>query len=508
MDLKLYLSILWANKWIIFTTLVITMIVVIVGTILITPIFSSSTTLRVATASTSSISYTDYVYSDRLMNTYTKIATSRPVLDEMVVTLNLQTIPDVKVSTISSTELIQIIVKSPDPLVAQNAANTLAEILIVKSQELYSGGEKSTTEILGEQLAMAEVELNQAREDYDTLVSDSPEDTEGIAKASLVIDLKEKTYENLLEQYDAARVREAIRANTITIIEPATLPLSPSQPNVVLNIGLGFIVGLIGGIGMVFLFENLNPRLYTMDQIETVTELDIIGKIPSIKAKGLSGIRKSTLKLNSTAFKESFQKLQTKIYQQNSNNQSIKSLLVTSAVPGEGKSTIVSNLALAMGKAGQKVILVDCDMRIPTQHKIFGLPNKLGLSSILNQQAMLIDVLQKSHNPNTWVITSGPIVPNQIELLGSPQMKSLVELLMQKFNYVLLDTPALLPVGDAIVLSTLVDTIALVTRQTYTKEDVIREACKVLADLNTKIIGVIVNEAKQNGSNYYYKGKY
>ena len=232
------------------------------------------------------------------------------------------------------------------------------------------------------------------------------------------------------------------------------------------------------------------------------------GKIPSIKAKGLSGIRKSTLKLNSTAFKESFQKLQTKIYQQNSNNQSIKSLLVTSAVPGEGKSTIVSNLALAMGKAGQKVILVDCDMRIPTQHKIFGLPNKLGLSSILNQQAMLIDVLQKSHNPNTWVITSGPIVPNQIELLGSPQMKSLIELLMQKFNYVLLDAPALLPVGDAIVLSTLVDTIALVTRQTYTKEDVIREACKVLADLNTKIIGVIVNEAKQNGSNYYYKGKY
>ena len=148
MDLKYYLSILWANKWIIITTFVITLIVVIVGTMLITPIYSSSTTLRVATASTSSVSYTDYQYSDRLMNTYTKIATSRPVLDELVSKLNLQTKPDVKVSTIPSTELIKIIVNSPDPQVAQNAANTLAEILTVKSQELYTGGEKSTAEIL------------------------------------------------------------------------------------------------------------------------------------------------------------------------------------------------------------------------------------------------------------------------------------------------------------------------------------------------------------------------
>jgi non-specific protein-tyrosine kinase len=508
MDLKYYLSILWANKWIIITTLVVTLVVVIVGTMLITPIYSASTTLRVAAASTSSISYTDYVYADRLMNTYTKIATSRPVLDELVAKLNLQTTPDVKVSTIPSTELIKILVNSPDPAVAQNAANTLAEILSVQSQELYSGGEKSTAEILSEQLQIAEADLNQARADYDALVTASPNDAESIAKASLVTDFKQKTYETLLEQYEAARVREAIRANTITIIEPAVLPLSPSQPNLLINIALGVIVGLVGGLGLVFLFENLNPRLYTLDQIETVTELDVIGKIPSVRPKGLSGFRKNTLKTNSSVFKESFHKLQTKIYQQNTTDQTIKSLMITSAVPGEGKSTIIANLALAMGKTGQKVIVVDCDMRIPTQHKIFNLPNKLGLSSLLHQQSMLIDVLQKSHNPNTWVITSGPIPSNPIELLGSPQMKSLIELLVQKFAYVLLDTPALLPVGDAIVLSTLVDAMVLVTRQTYIKEDVLREACKLLTDTDRKIIGVIVNEAKQNGTHYYYSGKY
>ena len=151
-----------------------------------------------------------------------------------------------------------------------------------------------------------------------------------------------------------------------------------------MNIALGFIVGLAGGIGLVFLFENLNPRLHTLDQIETVTELDIIEKIPSIKHKGIKRLFKHEVNTNNHAFNGSFQRLQTKISQQNTNSHPIKSIVFTSAVPGEGKSTIVSNLALAIGRAGQRVIIVDCDMRIPTQHKIFGLPNKLGLSTCTN----------------------------------------------------------------------------------------------------------------------------
>jgi capsular exopolysaccharide synthesis family protein len=507
MDLKNYISILWGNKWIIITTLVITLIVVIVGTMMITPIYSASATLRVATSSTSSGSYTDYVTADRLMNTYTKIATSSPVLAELASKLNLQIRPDVKVTTISSTELIQILVKSPNPQVAQMAANTLADILIAQSQQLYSGGEKSTTEILSEQLNIAETELNKARTDYETLAAKSPGDTEGIAAASLVADLKQKTYETLLDQYETARVREAMRANIITIIEPAVLPLKPSQPNKIMNIALGFIVGLAGGIGLVFLFENLNPKLRTMDQIETVTEMDIIEKIPSIKQKGLQGLFNRSINYNDHAFTGSFQRLQTRISQQNTNEHPIKSIVFTSAVPGEGKSTIVSNLALAIGRAGQRVIIVDCDMRIPTQHKIFGLPNKIGLSTLLTHQSKFVDVIQKNRNPNTWILTSGPTVSNAMELLGLPQMKSVIDLLVQKFDYVLLDTPALLPVGDVLALNILVDGIILVTRQAFCKEDDLREAYKQLADYNGKFIGVVVNDVNRTRSYYYNKNK-
>ena len=120
-----------------------------------------------------------------------------------------------------------------------------------------------------------------------------------------------------------------------------------------------------------------------------------------------------------------------------------------------------------MGKAGQNVVIVDCDMRIPTQHKIFGLPNKLGLSTLLTQQTRLIDVMHKNRNTNTWILTSGPVVTNAMELLGSPQMKSVLELLVPKFDYILIDTPALLPVGDVLALAPLVDGIILVTRQGF-----------------------------------------
>lgn len=508
MDLKFYFLILWGNKWIILTTLLITLLGVIIGTGLMTPIYSASATLRVATASANTITYTDYQYADRLMNTYTSIATSRPVLDELVSKLNLQTLPDVKVSAISSTELFKIVAKNADPIVAQNTANTLAEILVTQSQQLYSGGEKSTTEILNEQLSTAEGELNQARSDYEALVAKSPTATDEIAKANLVIDLKQKTYETLLDEYEASRLRDAIRANTISIIDPAIEPTKPSQPNTVLNIALGMIVGLAGGIGLAFLNENLNPRLYTLGQIETISELDILEKIPYIKSKRFDILMKSTPRLDGPAFKASFQKLQTKISQKNTGNPKIKSILFSSAVPSEGKSTIVANLALAMGQVGQNVIVIDCDLHLPVQHKIFNLPNKLGLSTLLTQQTRLIDALQKTRYLNTWVLSSGPNIPNAIELLGSPQMKSLIELLVQKFDYVLLDTPALLPVGDAIALSNYSDAIILVTRQFYCKEDDFKETVKQLGDVDKRIMGLIVNYAKQTGSNYYNKYKY
>ena len=507
MDLKIYLSIFWGNKWIILTSLLVTLLATIVGTMLITPVYSASTTLRVATTSSGSISYYDYVSIDRLMNTYTKIATSGPILEELDHRVNPIDDLDVRVSMISSTELIQITVKNTNPYVARDAANALAEILIEQSQELYSGGEKSTTEILLEQLTFAEEELRQAHLAYETLVTDSPGDAESIEKASMLVDLKTGTYETLLNQYEQARLREVLRSNTITIVEPALLPQEPAQPKLGLNILVGAVVGLVGGLGLVFLFEYLNPRLYTIDQVEEVTELSVIGKIPAMSRRGITTLLSLRNKHRRAAFKEAFQKLYSRLSQLRTNGDSIKSLLVTSASPGEGKSTVATHLALTMAQAGQKVILIDGDLRRPTLHKLHGLSNEIGLSSFLNKQATKTQITQNTRYENLALIPSGPVAANPMELLGSSQMITLIASLSSKYDLVLLDSPAFLPVGDALLLAPLVDAMVLIVRQNISKEDTVREACKQLTDTNKKLIGVVVNDTKQDGSYYAYLRK-
>jgi polysaccharide biosynthesis transport protein len=507
MDIKGYLAILWGNKWVILLTLFVTVAVATAITLLITPTYTASTTLRIATSSSGVASSADYMYADRLMNTYTKLATSRPVLEEVAQKLDLKTLPEFSVVTIPNTELIKISAESSDPMVAKNSTNTLAEIIIAQGKQLYSGGGKSTQEILGEQLKQAEDELNQARRDLETFISQSPDEVVRIAAMNEAIKLKEATYSTLLEQYDQARLREMIRADIISVVDPAVLPLTPSKPNKPLNIGLGMLVGLAGGVGLAFLFENMNARLYTSKQIENTAELNSIGKIPKMTRKSLDKLWNRDDKNFRDPINEAFRRLRVQIFPQNPDNFSgkeLKTLLITSAEPGEGKSTIAAHLAIAFAQSGKKVIVIDCDLHMPRQHKINGLPNKVGLSSVLVHQINLEAAVQGTNYPGMYVLTSGPLLPNPANLLGSPQMKSLLMTLSLQYDLVLLDTPAYLVVADTAILASIVDGVVLVARRNFIREEAVREVTKQLADIKVHMIGLVVNDAEPNGSYYYY----
>lgn len=507
MDLKAYLYILWGNKWIIFTTVLVTVIGVTVFTLLTTPIYSAAATLRVAAASLGSVSYTDYMYADRLMNTYTRIGTSKPVLDELKETLGIQTLPEIKISTIPSTELIQVTVKSSSPEIAQTAANALAEILVAQSKNLYSGGGKSSHEILNEQLVQVESELATLREDLDALMDDPDADTEAVTRTNDAIKLKENTYSTLLDQYEQARLRDIFRENIVTVVEPAGFPVSPSSPRKLLNISLGLLIGFVGGVGLVFLLENFNSRLYTTDQVEFISDLKPIGKIRYFKKSNLLSATNGNSKINYTIFRESFRRLQVSIASQNfdeSQEGALKTLLFTSALPGEGKSIIVKNLGVAYAQSGLTTLIVDCDMRIPTQHKMFGVTNRLGLSTVLNQQIKHTDVIRKTGLSGLYLLTSGPVPTNPTKLLGSSHMKDLVEQLQKKFDIVIFDAPALLSVADTLTIARLVDGVALVTRLAYSKVESVEEACRQLNEIQAHMIGVVINNAEENGTYYYH----
>lgn len=510
MDLQHYLAILLGKKWVVLTTLVVTVAVTTLVTLLITPTYTASTTLRVATASSVMAGYSDYLYADRLMNTYTKIATSGPVLKELTESLNLKTKPQVKVEPIPNTELIKISVESSDPLIAQKCADKVAEIMIRQGKELYTGSGKSVQEILAEQVKQAEEEFNQARQEYEDFVKEFPKDSARISAMNESIQIKEKTYATLLDQYDQARLREAIRANIISVVEPALLPLKPSKPNKTMNILLGFAVGSAGGLGLAFLLESFSARLYSTRQIEKVSGLNLIGKIPLIRQKSwMNLVKRGKESSNNANFKEAFRQLQVKLSMINPEKMDgnpLRTLLITSPEPGEGKSTITMNLGIIIAQSGKKVIAVDCDLHLPKLHKIInGLTNTVGLSSVLSQQAELDEAVQVTHYSGMHVLTSGPMQRNPAKLLAGPQMKSLINTLTQYYDVVLLDTPALLAVADTAFLTCIADGVILVVRRNYTREDALREARRHLEDIDARMIGLVVNDAELNGSYYYYQ---
>src|SRR3990172_3288760 len=403
MELRAYLNILWRRKWVIAVTVTVTMIVVVTGTLLMTPIYTASTVLRVVTIPEGSLDYLSYdvQYADRLMNTYVQMAASGPVITELEQRLGLTDRPSVKAEILAGTELIKITVEDRNPALATQMANTVAGILIDQVTAPTAGGGKTTAEILRQQLAQIEDELNQAQQEYESLVTQSPEDSEGILAVRQKIDLKQATYATLLKQQEQIRLREALRANSVSIIEPAVVPQTPSKPRKELNIALGFLVALASGTGLAFLFENLDTRLYTMEQVENIPELSVLGTIPTAKQQD-----QITFFGGDSAQEEAFRRLRTNLFTQDQ-EVPLKTLMVTSAAEGEGKSTVVANLALAIAQSRRKVVVVDSDLRLPALHTLFNLPNEIGLSSVLKQGATLDEAIQTSHLPRIHVLTSG-----------------------------------------------------------------------------------------------------
>ncbi|MCA0756501.1 CpsD/CapB family tyrosine-protein kinase [Paenibacillus sp. N4] len=205
---------------------------------------------------------------------------------------------------------------------------------------------------------------------------------------------------------------------------------------------------------------------------------------------------------------ESYRALRTNI-EFSSIDEKLQVLMVSSAGPGEGKSTTITNLAITFAQSERKVILIDADLRKPTAHHTFTLSNRLGLSSVLSQQSSLEEVIQITDIPNLEVITSGAIPPNPAEMMGSKRMTALIEQLRGMYDIILIDTPPLLAVTDAQIVSTKSDGVILVVDQGKVKRDIAKKAVQSLENVNARILGVVLNNVKRKANEeayYYYYG--
>lgn len=205
---------------------------------------------------------------------------------------------------------------------------------------------------------------------------------------------------------------------------------------------------------------------------------------------------------------ESYRALRTNI-EFSSIDETLQVLMVSSAGPGEGKSTTITNLAITFAQSEKKVILIDADLRKPTAHHTFSLSNRWGLSSVISQQSKLEEVIQASDIPNLDVMTSGAIPPNPAEMMGSKKMTSLLEQLRQMYDIILIDTPPLLAVTDAQIVATKSDGVILVVDQGKVKRDIASKAVKSLESVKARILGVVLNNVKRKANEevyYYYYG--
>lgn len=211
------------------------------------------------------------------------------------------------------------------------------------------------------------------------------------------------------------------------------------------------------------------------------------------------------IKRPKSVISEQFRTLRTNILF-TSTDKKVKRILFTSSEPGEGKSTVSANTAVAFAQAGHKTLLIDADMRKPTQHKIFSYMNTSGLSNLIAGQAALEGVTKKTEVENLDVMTSGPVPPNPAELLGSSTMARILEVLDEHYDIIIIDTSPVLAVTDAKIIAHHVDGCLLVVNGTNTYRDKIIDAKNELEKSDAKILGVVLNEldAKDEGSNYYY----
>jgi polysaccharide biosynthesis transport protein len=331
-------------------------------------------------------------------------------------------------------------------------------------------------------------------------------------------------YDGLLTRMKEANVSAGLGASNIRVIDPATVPTGPVKPRVFLNLTLGLILGLGLGVGLAFFQEYLDKTLKTPDDVEQYLRLPSLGVLPRFEIAGLKDGKNEGALLTagsnghvalapgiqtSPQSVEAFRSLRTSVLL--SASPVPRLILVTSALPSEGKTTTTVNLGATLASLGNRVVVVDCDMRRPACHRSTGVENHPGFVQCLTGHVDLkAAVLPVPGVENLSVIPCGPIPPNPAEILSSPLTADLLRNLRTQFEYVLVDSPPLLSVADSRILATLVDAVVLVARAHATPYDVVRRARTLLYGSGARILGVALNdmdiERHSFGSQQYQYG--
>lgn len=523
-DLKVYFRILWHWAWLVILCVILAATSAYIASSLSVPIYQASSTLLIDQASNPTTEYQDIITSERIARTYAELMQRKRVLQNVATELGIEidvlesAIVDINVTPTRDTQLVQVQIEGTTPQIVALVANYLPEVFITELNGVQTQRFADSKASLETQLSDLKVEIERATIEIEELSgSRTAEEEIRLAQQRDELAQYQSSYTTLLGKYEDLRLAELQSTDSITVVEDAEEPAQPIRPRVLVNTLLAAIVGAMLALGVIFLIEYLDDRIKSPQDLYAVLDAPILGTIARMEgSKRGRGRRQQTTNREDALIAashprhpiaESFRRLRTNL-RFSGVNEPIRTLLLTSATPAEGKTTTAANLGTVVAQAGHRVVLIDADLRKPQLHKIFGLTKGPGLTDALLSGGESSFFLRDTKVPNLRVLTCGSIPPNPAELLGSKPMQRILEQLQHEVDFIIIDAPPLLAVTDAQILSGLVQGVLLVVDTSTTNRGLVVSAATSLLQVDARLIGVVLNQMTRSARSYYYYDAY
>lgn len=461
-----------------------------------------------------------FALGQQLAGAYADIARRESVREATKIALGIEFLPAYTINVPDRTQLIEITVTDTNPERARIVANELANQLVQLSPSGFDLEEEERQVFLREQLDYLELQIDSTQDEIFVLQTNLGEliSASEIAGSQNQIQALQNKLNTLQANYSGFLASTQEKAvNVITIIEPAFLPTVPTGSNKTITIVMTVVFGVVLASGTAFLLEYLDDSVRSPEDVKKITGHPVLASVSTIDMGDDDRVLVALNHPRAPA-SEAFRELRTNVQFLGSDNAS-QILLATSPGVGDGKSFTISNLAIVMAQAGFKTIIVDADLRHPTQHKNFELKNSYGLSDLvlavnfpgrgnLNKdyqsvEEMMERVVLETRQGGLNILSCGSVPPNPSELIGSKGMKTIMQTLVEQYDYVLVDSPPCLFVTDSMILSTLADSVFLVINAGHTRRKDLDKAVVQLEGVNANLQGIVMNRQSSWGENHY-----
>jgi capsular exopolysaccharide family len=321
------------------------------------------------------------------------------------------------------------------------------------------------------------------------------------------VESNREIYESLLQRANQTAVSSALKGSNIEVVDAAEVPRYPVRPNTRTNLLVGLLVSAVLAIGSAFVAEALDNRIRTPAAVRNSLGIPLLGMVPYVTKRSMKG---KSLLLQSgvpAPYAEAFRALRTNILASSGAAQG-RTLLVTSAAPGDGKSMVAANLAVAIGRMGSRVLVVDADLRRPMLHELFASPQRPGLSDVLTGARKPSEAIADTRCPGVWLLAAGTGLSNPSEQLGSKRFKEFLDKLSDSFDWVIVDSPPVMAVTDPAVLSNMVSGVLFVVNARQTQQRVAQVALDRLETAGASFAGAILNAVTLDRDHYYNTSYY